>query len=278
MSSSDCFGLTVIESCQAIALISSHNAHIDLWIADTGASCHMTCDDNGMFNCKDINENIKVGDGNFIKATKMGSKRVSVRQPDGVVKVFTINSCKYVPILWINLFSITSTLHQGWNLSNKGIIMSIHKHDESIIFDQVLQTMSGAITGVIMQPVQISSGNVGLDSIVYEEAIVQVDDVEAAVVQEEVVEPPEHPVVVPQVPDPPVPVIPIIHRDINVLHNLMGHVHCDAIKQSAKYYGIKLSSESKTCVSYTLAKIRQRISIKLQCLEVSSPVIASILT
>jgi hypothetical protein len=68
-----------------------------MWIADTIASCHLTCSDEGMFNCVEINEDIKVGDGNFIKATKMGSKRVSVQQPGGVVKIFTINDCKYVP-------------------------------------------------------------------------------------------------------------------------------------------------------------------------------------
>jgi hypothetical protein len=95
--------------------------------------------------------------------------------------------------------------------------MSIHKHNESIIFDQVLQTTSGAITGVVMQPVRILSVNVGLDTIVQEEAIVQEDAVEEAVVLEEVVKSPEHPVVVPQVPDPPAPVIPIIRRDINAL-------------------------------------------------------------
>jgi hypothetical protein len=57
----------------------------------------MTCSDDGMFNCVEINEDIKVGDGNFIKATKMGSRRVSDQQPGGVVKIFTINDCKYVP-------------------------------------------------------------------------------------------------------------------------------------------------------------------------------------
>jgi hypothetical protein len=143
-------------------------------------------------------------------------------------------------------------------LSNKGIIMSIHNPDESIIFYQVLQTTSGAITGVIMQPVQIPSVNVGLDTIVQEKAIVQEDAVEEAVVQEEVVEPSEHPVVVPQGPDPPAPVIPIIHCDINALHILIGHAHYDVIKQSAKYYGIKISSEPKTCVSCALGKIRQK--------------------
>jgi hypothetical protein len=103
--STDNFGLTVIESCQAVAFLASSYANKDLWIAETGASCHMTCNDIGMFNCIDINEDIKVGDGNYIKAIKMGSKRVSILQPNNVIKHFVINDVKYVPKLWVNLFS-----------------------------------------------------------------------------------------------------------------------------------------------------------------------------
>jgi hypothetical protein len=77
-------------------------------------------------------------------------------------------------------------LHRGWNLSNEGIIMSIHKHNESIDFDQVLETTSGAITGVIMQPVQIPNVNVGVDSLVYNQTAptnIQEDDPVPVIVQ-----------------------------------------------------------------------------------------------
>jgi hypothetical protein len=80
-------------------------------------------------NCLEIDEEIKVGDGNYIKATKMGEKRVLIKQPGGVLKGYVIYNCKYVPQLWINLFSITSALRRGWNLSNNGIIMSISKNN-----------------------------------------------------------------------------------------------------------------------------------------------------
>jgi hypothetical protein len=32
----------------------------------------MTCGKEGMYHCVEIDEEIKVGDGNFMKATKMG--------------------------------------------------------------------------------------------------------------------------------------------------------------------------------------------------------------
>jgi hypothetical protein len=49
------FGLTVLETCLEVASLSTTHGNSNLWIADTGASCHMTCSDEGMFNCKTIN-------------------------------------------------------------------------------------------------------------------------------------------------------------------------------------------------------------------------------
>jgi hypothetical protein len=151
------------ENCHAFALTSKANGNMNLWIADTGASRHMTCSDQGMFNWKDINEDIKVGDGKSIKAKKMGSICVNVSQPGGVAKEFVITECKYVPKLWTNLFSVPSTLRRGWQLSNDGIIMSLTKQGETLVLDQVLNTTSGAITVVIMRPVTYPNLNVGVE-------------------------------------------------------------------------------------------------------------------
>jgi hypothetical protein len=49
------FGLTVLETCLEVASLSTTHGNSNLWIVDTGASCHMTCSDGGMFNCKTIN-------------------------------------------------------------------------------------------------------------------------------------------------------------------------------------------------------------------------------
>jgi hypothetical protein len=50
----------------------------------------------------------------------------------------------------------------------------------------------------------------------------------------------------------------VVKRDVNDLHHMFGHAHCDAIERSAKYYNIKLSGDVKTCVACGLAKIRQQ--------------------
>jgi hypothetical protein len=46
----------------------------DIWLGDTGASTHMTNNDDGMLDCKKINSSIKVVDGKSIKATKLERK------------------------------------------------------------------------------------------------------------------------------------------------------------------------------------------------------------
>lgn len=47
-------------------------------IADTGASCHLTNDLFGMYDLQDTNSDVKVGDGNKVKATKIGKVKVQV--------------------------------------------------------------------------------------------------------------------------------------------------------------------------------------------------------
>jgi hypothetical protein len=114
-----------------------------------------------MFDCHPINDQIKIGDGIFIKAVTIGSKNVLVKQPDGAMAKVLISNVTYVPGLWVNLFSLTQPLKQGWRLCNEGLIMKIQKGPYSIVFDQIMDTDSGAITGVILTPVI----NVNLQSI-----------------------------------------------------------------------------------------------------------------
>jgi hypothetical protein len=54
----------------------------DLRLGDSGASCHMTNNDEGMYNCRDINSPIKIDDGRKLYATKIGTKILVVIQKD----------------------------------------------------------------------------------------------------------------------------------------------------------------------------------------------------
>jgi hypothetical protein len=48
--------------------------HRNLWLADSGASCHMTFDGTGMFDCRDIRSQIKIGNSQTMTAIKLVRK------------------------------------------------------------------------------------------------------------------------------------------------------------------------------------------------------------
>ena len=55
-----------------IAENNSHSFNSFTWIADSGASTHMTNTMDGMFDIVDANINISVGDGRKMTTTKIG--------------------------------------------------------------------------------------------------------------------------------------------------------------------------------------------------------------
>ena len=118
------------------------------WIGDSGASCHMTNDDNGMFDWSKIDEEITIGNGKPMKATKVGSLRLETVQKDGKMRSFTMTNVKYVPDLYCKLFSVTTALDKGFQLGNKGRIIYLQKGDFGIAFDKVFETKTGFILGV----------------------------------------------------------------------------------------------------------------------------------
>ena len=59
------------------------NSISEVWIGDTGSSCHLVTSDKGLINIKIIDEGIKVGNGSTMSATKMGDLPVTIKQKDG---------------------------------------------------------------------------------------------------------------------------------------------------------------------------------------------------
>jgi hypothetical protein len=82
----------------------------DLWIGDSGASCHFINTDKGMFNFKHIYDKIGVGNGNVAIASKEGSVKLKVYQKNGETCNITLHNVKYIKNLKTNLFSIDQRL------------------------------------------------------------------------------------------------------------------------------------------------------------------------
>ena len=76
-----------------------------IFIADSGASCHMTHSDKGMFDFKKVKDKITVGNGEAIYAEKIGKLRGTVVQANGKKRHIILENVRYVPKLApFNLF------------------------------------------------------------------------------------------------------------------------------------------------------------------------------
>jgi hypothetical protein len=123
----------------------------DIWICDIGACGHYCkSEKKGLFDVKDINEKITVGNGESMKAIKVGSLKCHVIQFNGSFVNVTLKEVKYVPEWCVNLFSISKALKNGFDLSNKGLMISLKKGSVSFIFDRIIKTVNGSISGIKM--------------------------------------------------------------------------------------------------------------------------------
>ena len=101
-----------------------------------------------MFEVSPCNVKITIGDGNDLKATHKGKKKLMVIQPDNRAIPITIQDVYYVPGLHCNLFSITSALSGGAKLGNEGLHLTLSKKNSKIIFDQVIKNSTGYVVGI----------------------------------------------------------------------------------------------------------------------------------
>ena len=108
-------------------------------IRDLGASCHITNNDNGMYDVIDIDEWIQ-GSFDIMPAMKKCKLRVTVRQVNGEEQVHTLWPVKFCPLAGANLFSLTCKLSWGNKISSdevNNIIMNTPSGD--IILDRQIK-------------------------------------------------------------------------------------------------------------------------------------------
>jgi hypothetical protein len=122
------------------------------WLGDSAASCHLCNDDDGMFDWKHINLPVKIGNGKALMATKIDKLKRTIIQKDGKTVDVILTEVKYVPDLWINLFSIGKALKNGFNIGNKGIMIYLTEGVKKILFDKIMTTNKGFVMGVDMHP------------------------------------------------------------------------------------------------------------------------------
>ena len=71
-----------------------------------------------MYNTRNTNGDIVVGDGNSVKVELVGDIDILVTNRDGSKVRMTLKDVFYAPKMWSNLFSIIKALRAGINISN----------------------------------------------------------------------------------------------------------------------------------------------------------------
>jgi hypothetical protein len=82
-----------------MATSENHNLSNDIWICDRGACGHYCNFKEGLFDVKEIWEDITVGNSRTMTATMVGSLKCNVIQLHGPSVVITLHEVKYVPEL-----------------------------------------------------------------------------------------------------------------------------------------------------------------------------------
>jgi hypothetical protein len=106
----------------------------------------------GLTDVRDIDETIKIGNGDTMRATNIGLLKCEVTQLDGKKFLVSINDVKCVPNLCVNLYSLNKALKNGFILSNDANIVSLTLKHVRLTFDCTINAANSCVVGVSMQP------------------------------------------------------------------------------------------------------------------------------
>ena len=119
----------------------THKENMEMWIGDTGATCHMKSSTEGMYELEKC-DNIKINtaNGSTSSVTYIGKYKGNVLCADGKIKKIVMKDVKVVPGLMKNLFSLSTVMRNDWDLLTETRsnvkILKIKKGDIEYEFNQ----------------------------------------------------------------------------------------------------------------------------------------------
>ena len=126
------------------------NKNTNVWIGDSGATCHMRSDTIGMYEMKEVNQEIRIGDGKGLQAKKIGKWKGYIEQVDGTTRKVILDEVVFVPGLCVNLFSLTKAMKNGYKIGNDEKVITLTKNNTEIKFDRIQTTKVGYLVGIKM--------------------------------------------------------------------------------------------------------------------------------
>jgi len=130
-----------------MAMCGSTKVENSMWIADSGASTHITTLDIGLFETRNVNEPVQVGDGNLVYATKIGKLAVEYKSQKGDNATILLENVKYIPGFSSNLFSLTAALAKNCLIYNEGQAIIVEKNKVRIEFNEEIKMQNGYVCG-----------------------------------------------------------------------------------------------------------------------------------
>ena len=183
--------------------------------------------DDGMVNVEEIDEPIKVGNGNKARALKKGSLPLMLLQRNGDTMDIVLDDYKYSPQLGVCLFSLTKAIEKGWSISNQALDIILTKGNTRIMFDKVTRTKDGVLFGVDLLPRVGEQANVGEDEAAKTTAGKEEKKYDG-------------------------------YWEVNKFHKIFGHASVDAMRATAKHYNWKLTGTFEACEDCQMSNAQQR--------------------
>ena len=122
------------------------------WVADSGASTHMTNSPVGLYNVKQVNQKILVGDGRSMLVTKIGTWKGTFLDAQGKTQNIILEDVQLIPELMTNLFSLTKAMKKGFTISGQKTTIEVSKGNWKLKFSKLLSENENFICGVNIKP------------------------------------------------------------------------------------------------------------------------------
>lgn len=119
----------------------------DFFLCDSGATSHMTNNIDGMFDLKEIDKTVQVGNGSIVKATMMGKIKTTVQNDDGKEISVVLNDVNLVPDLKFNLLSVGKLSKKGVSVTYDGDGAHMKFKDDKI---KLKEMGNGSVYGLVI--------------------------------------------------------------------------------------------------------------------------------
>ena len=118
----------------------------------------------GMYNQRKISSKLKIGSEEYVDTNIVGGVSGIAIQKDGTKKDITLRNIKYVPRLFYNLISLTTTMNRGFKMTGNGHGITIEKASIPSTFDQRIKSRHGELIGLEIELGKIEYANQDIGS------------------------------------------------------------------------------------------------------------------